>query len=222
MAMTRWRFMKQREMQWSAPEPDSGPNLIECKTYRQKTHSTGVLDNSQTSDTPLTTAVAGDSLRHIQRRRAKAMASHVSTNRFITVVLVVLWLPAGLWAQVSRGTITGVVQDPMGTVIPGTVVTVTNQGAGSEIEVTSQRTGLFCTAVLGGHVQRFGLGQRVQASDHRGPESRRRQHTVAGSHPEGWKSDATHRSDRPNQTDHSKERNGACVNLGLLSLSSVS
>ncbi|MGH9675428.1 MAG: carboxypeptidase regulatory-like domain-containing protein, partial [Bryobacteraceae bacterium] len=50
---------------------------------------------------------------------------------------------AGMWAQGTRGTITGVVRDPSGAVVPGVSLTVTNERTGSKITVQSQSDGVY-------------------------------------------------------------------------------
>jgi hypothetical protein len=59
----------------------------------------------------------------------------------LTFVLCVL--PLRLWPQFATGTITGVVKDPTGAVIPGASVTVTEQQTGAAVKVLSQHDGSF-------------------------------------------------------------------------------
>jgi hypothetical protein len=82
-----------------------------------------------------------------------------STKRFTTrlwIALVVSVLLAGVpaAAQIVAGSITGVIQDPQGAVIPKAKVTLTNdaQGAGSAREVSSSAEGTYLfTPVLPGN-----------------------------------------------------------------------
>jgi hypothetical protein len=56
-----------------------------------------------------------------------------------------------LFAQGTTGTITGVVTDPTGAVIPGAAVTVTNQGTGVNFHLTTNNAGIYSiTSLLSG------------------------------------------------------------------------
>ena len=57
--------------------------------------------------------------------------------------VLVLSLPIGLSAQVTRGSVTGVIQDPTGAVIPGVAVSVVNQATGTKSEVQSGLAGVY-------------------------------------------------------------------------------
>jgi len=62
----------------------------------------------------------------------------ILTNALLATVMV-----TGLWAQASRGTITGVVRDASGAVVPGVSVTVRSEQTGSKITVKSQIDGVY-------------------------------------------------------------------------------
>src|SRR5947208_10003879 len=69
----------------------------------------------------------------------------------IAFCLGVACMPAG--AQITTGSITGLIQDPQGAVVPNATVTLTNesQGAGSARQVTTSGEGIFLfTPVLPG------------------------------------------------------------------------
>ncbi len=66
-----------------------------------------------------------------------------------------LWALAGLlliagsaWTQVSRGTITGIVTDPSGAVVPGVEITVTNVATGVTNHVTTNSSGSYAVPLL--------------------------------------------------------------------------
>jgi hypothetical protein len=61
----------------------------------------------------------------------------------ILILTVLLAFPDQLWSQVAAGTITGVVKDTTGAVIPGASVTVTEQQTGTAVTVKSQHDGAF-------------------------------------------------------------------------------
>ena len=52
------------------------------------------------------------------------------------------------WAQVSRGTITGIVTDPSGAVVPGVMITVINTATGVTNRVTTNSTGNYVVPLL--------------------------------------------------------------------------
>jgi hypothetical protein len=70
-----------------------------------------------------------------------------------------------LWAQGARGSITGVIRDSTGAVIPAATVRVTNEQTGSSVEVQSQADGVYLAPqLLPGHLQRglvFGKAPRA-------------------------------------------------------------
>ena len=69
--------------------------------------------------------------------------------KHLNPVLIVLLLLAGAaWAQVSRGTITGIVTDPSGGVVPGVAITITNIGTGVANQVTSNESGVYTVPLL--------------------------------------------------------------------------
>jgi hypothetical protein len=64
------------------------------------------------------------------------------------LMLLVLLIPASLFAQVSRGTILGTVKDPSGAVIPGVSVTVINEDTGFNRALISDETGSYTADLL--------------------------------------------------------------------------
>src|SRR6266849_5480134 len=59
------------------------------------------------------------------------------------IALILFALPAHLWPQVATGTITGVVRDSTGAVIPGVTVTAVEQQTGTSVTVKSLNDGAF-------------------------------------------------------------------------------
>ena len=55
----------------------------------------------------------------------------------ILLIIGLLLMASAAWAQVNRGTITGIVTDPSGAVIPGVAISVTNQATGVATNVIS-------------------------------------------------------------------------------------
>ena len=67
-----------------------------------------------------------------------------SSWQVISLVLVSLcWLAASASAQVSTGTLTGLVTDPSGAIIPGATVTATNDGTGVAVVRPTNSEGLY-------------------------------------------------------------------------------
>jgi hypothetical protein len=64
------------------------------------------------------------------------------------VLLLMSMLPVALWAQGSLSTITGIVKDPSGSVIPAVGVTVRNQDTGSTVTVATQANGTYLAPQL--------------------------------------------------------------------------
>ena len=72
------------------------------------------------------------------------------------VVLVGTLLLAGTaLAQVDRGTITGIVTDSSGAVVPGVTITVTNVGTGIATRVVTNATGTYSVPLLPAAVYRL-------------------------------------------------------------------
>jgi hypothetical protein len=61
----------------------------------------------------------------------------------IVLLLVGLFVPAGIWAQVDMGSISGVIRDTTGAVIPGAKVTLTNVGTGIAAAITAGSEGQY-------------------------------------------------------------------------------
>ena len=66
-----------------------------------------------------------------------------STARAILIATLLLVAPSRLLPQFANGSITGVVKDATGAVIPAAIVTVTEQQTGSAVKVTSQADGSY-------------------------------------------------------------------------------
>jgi hypothetical protein len=69
------------------------------------------------------------------------MRRHSSLSVFALLSLLGLALPASLWAQTERGSITGLVKDSSGAVIVGATITVTNLGTNATFAAKSQADG---------------------------------------------------------------------------------
>src|SRR5438445_13828594 len=65
-----------------------------------------------------------------------------------TVLMASLLMASAGWAQVSRGTITGIVTDPSGAVVPGVTITITNIATGVANAVASNSSGLYTVHLL--------------------------------------------------------------------------
>lgn len=63
--------------------------------------------------------------------------------RVALIAFTLFTLPTRLWPQFASGTITGVVKDSTGAVIPDASVTVTEQQTGTAVKVLSQHDGAF-------------------------------------------------------------------------------
>jgi hypothetical protein len=67
---------------------------------------------------------------------------------FGTPFLCCLMLMSGLFAQVDTGTISGLLRDPSGAVIPGVTVVLKGESTGLSVEVTTNQAGLFVSPPL--------------------------------------------------------------------------
>ncbi len=67
---------------------------------------------------------------------------------FLSSAFVVLVGATELLAQGTTGTITGVVTDPSGAVVPNASVTVLNQGTGTDFNLTTNRAGVYSVTSL--------------------------------------------------------------------------
>src|ERR1051326_6316310 len=72
--------------------------------------------------------------------------SHFKHALFVLIGLFLLVPPVR--AQVSRGTITGIVTDASGAVVPDVAITVTNTGTGVANNVTSNSSGVYTVPLL--------------------------------------------------------------------------
>jgi len=66
---------------------------------------------------------------------------HLILSVLALLSILGLALPASLWAQTERGSITGLVKDSSGAVIVGATVTITNQGTNATFTAKSQADG---------------------------------------------------------------------------------
>ena len=64
------------------------------------------------------------------------------------VLMGSLLMAGAVWAQVSRGTITGIVTDPSGAVVPNVAITVTNTETGVSNQVTTNSSGVYSVPLL--------------------------------------------------------------------------
>src|SRR5260370_13887085 len=65
------------------------------------------------------------------------------------MVATLCLLTAGaVWSQDTKGTITGRVTDPSGSVIPGAQVVVTNSAMGTKSDLTTNAEGIYRAAAL--------------------------------------------------------------------------
>ena len=69
-------------------------------------------------------------------------------RRSVAVLAMLLIAPAGAWAQLTTGTITGVVRDSSGGVVPGATVVVTNDDTGAARSVVTDNEGRYETPNL--------------------------------------------------------------------------
>lgn len=61
----------------------------------------------------------------------------------LLLTCLVLFTSSGAWAQIYTGSLTGVVTDPTGAVVPGAKVTLTDLGKGYETVATTDTTGRY-------------------------------------------------------------------------------
>jgi hypothetical protein len=68
--------------------------------------------------------------------------------RLVSAAGTLVFLTAALMAQNDRGTITGEVKDPAGSVVPNATVVATNAGTGAETKTTTTATGNYTVPSL--------------------------------------------------------------------------
>ncbi len=66
-------------------------------------------------------------------------------RNWVVAILAALMLPCASMAQINRGSITGIVTDPSGAVVPDVSIAVTNEGTGVITNVTTNERGLLIT-----------------------------------------------------------------------------
>lgn len=69
-------------------------------------------------------------------------------RRLLYTFLLLVAIPIGALAQVSRGTVLGTVKDPSGAVIPGVTITVVNEETGLSRTLITDETGSFTAELL--------------------------------------------------------------------------
>jgi len=78
----------------------------------------------------------------------RAVQKGVNCMKAKCVLLLVVLIPAALWAQGDRGTITGTVTDPANAVVPGAKVIVKNMDTGATWETVTTGTGNYTVPAL--------------------------------------------------------------------------
>jgi len=66
----------------------------------------------------------------------------------IGALMVLLLLAGAVWAQVSRGSITGIVTDPTGAVVPGVAIVITNIETGVTNKFKTNESGMYTVPLL--------------------------------------------------------------------------
>ena len=69
-------------------------------------------------------------------------------NRIFVLAAASVALCAGLWAQATNGSISGLVQDPQGAVVAGAKVTLTNEGTNIGRSVVTNERGEYVFAAV--------------------------------------------------------------------------
>jgi len=70
-------------------------------------------------------------------------------SRIHSLIAILCLLTAGtVWSQDTKGTISGRVTDPSGSVIPGAKVVVTNTAMGTKTDLTTNAEGIYRAAAL--------------------------------------------------------------------------
>jgi len=71
------------------------------------------------------------------------------SSRINSLIAILCLLAAGtVWSQDTKGTITGRVTDPSGSVIAGAKVVVTNVGMGTKSDLTTNAEGIYLAPAL--------------------------------------------------------------------------
>jgi hypothetical protein len=66
----------------------------------------------------------------------------------IAVLLVLILQASSVWAQMSRGTITGIVTDPTGAVVPRVAITITSIETDVASKVATNQSGVYTVTLL--------------------------------------------------------------------------
>jgi hypothetical protein len=74
---------------------------------------------------------------------------YLMPSRIYSIIAILCLLTAGsVWSQDTKGTISGRVTDPSGSVIPGAQVVVTNSAMGTKSDLTTNAEGIYRAAAL--------------------------------------------------------------------------
>lgn len=70
------------------------------------------------------------------------------TKHLVAALMTSLLMASTAWAQVNLGTITGIVTDPAGAVVPGVAITITNTATGVTNSVITNASGVYTVPLL--------------------------------------------------------------------------
>ncbi len=71
-----------------------------------------------------------------------------SLRRLCILIIGASLIASAAWAQINRGSITGIVTDPSGAIIPSVAITVTNQATGIANNLTTNEAGVYAVPLL--------------------------------------------------------------------------
>src|SRR5262245_50514277 len=72
----------------------------------------------------------------------------MQTSRFISLMLALLLMSAGIIAQTATGSFVGVITDQIGAVVHGATIVITNKGTNRSVTVTSNESGAYVAPLL--------------------------------------------------------------------------
>ncbi|HEX5483457.1 MAG TPA: carboxypeptidase-like regulatory domain-containing protein, partial [Terriglobia bacterium] len=72
----------------------------------------------------------------------------VRPRSVLLLAALIFTIGVSAWAQVSRGTITGIVTDPSGAVVPGVAVTIANTATGVKNNAVTNASGIYTVPLL--------------------------------------------------------------------------
>ncbi len=64
-------------------------------------------------------------------------------RKWVIAIVAALALPCAAMAQINRGSITGIVTDPSGAVVPDVAIAITNEGTGVTTHLTTNESGIY-------------------------------------------------------------------------------